>query len=264
MALRKDTPSTDTTNNAANPAFEAEDEGNTATVERTEVKTESATSAEALVAVAKPAASTAVVVASNNALAQALRKGTSLDESQGVIDIQTLETMGIGAFPRVTVDQGGFSENKTKFLGAWIDIELMSWNFVTLITTGEKDNKEADKLIRSSYDHVNLPNGEGTVADYVTALKEDGYDGTNTKKYIEIYGSLRGSDKGGAITDDDIKIVQISVSPQSVKQFQRFLLESKMKAFQKKDVTNKFRIGSERVTQGSNTYGVMNFGIKVA
>lgn len=210
--------------------------------------------------------STAVAVAAtsagaSSALALAIRKGTDLDGCQGVFPQETLETMGIGAFPRVTVDQGGFSRNKTDFLGAWIDFELISWNLVTLVTCNVQNDKEADKLIRSSYDHKTIPGTNQTVDEYVAELKEMGYKDAGTKKYAELYGMLHGTDKKGAF-GDEAGMVQLSASPQSLQQWQRFLLESRINVAKGKVVGTRFFIGSERRTIGSNTFGVMQFGKK--
>ena len=206
---------------------------------------------------------TDVVVANQSAMALALKKPTGLDEAQNVIGIDMLETMGIGAFPRITVDQGGFSEDKTKELGKAIKIELLSWNYVTLITTGEKDNKEADKLIRNSYDHVNVT-GEGcTVDEYIARLREQGYEKAGSKKYVEIYANLLWTSNGGAVAPEDVRMVQLSLSPQSVSQWQRYLLESRMKSAKGLPVPTEITIGSVRKTLNSNTFGIMNFGAKV-
>lgn len=215
---------------------------------------------EAQTAEPKPIPGTAVAVANQSAMALALRKSTGLDDAQFVIDAKQLEQMGVGTFPRVTVDQGGFSRDKTDFLGSWIKIRLLSWNPVTLVTAGEKDDKDADKLIRSSYDGVNIAAEGCTVNEYLAKLREN-YENASIKGYVEIYAELLTFDKDKAPTDEP-PMVQISVSPQSVKQWQRFLLESRMRAARGVPPQMEFCIGSKRVTQGSNTYGVMEFGFK--
>lgn len=204
----------------------------------------------------------AVVVQNNSAMALALRKPTGLDSAQGVIGIEELETMGIGTFPRITVDQSGFSIDKTKFAGSWIRVELLSWNYVTLVTTAEKDDKEADKLIRSSYDGVHIAGTKDLVTDYLANLRKD-YPDATTKKYVEIYAMLLDSDKLGP-TGDSAGIHQLSVSPQSIKKWQNFLLTSRVHAFRGKEPNTTFDIASQRVVNGNNIYGVMVFGQKSA
>lgn len=264
MALRKPDQSAAAADTTPAGAFESEE---------TSVDNTTPAANEPAAPDAKPAAQPTVasaprnipaVVPSTNALANALRKGTALDESQNVIGIEMLETMSIGAFPRITVDQGGFSRNKTEFIGMGIKIELLSWNYVTLITTGEQNDKDADKMIRSSYDHVNIPGEATTVDDYIAKLKEDGYDKTQSKKYVEIYANLLWSEKGGAVAPEDQCMVQLSVSPQSVSQWQRYLLESRMKQAKGIQISNVISIASERKTLNSNIFGIMLFGAKVA
>lgn len=248
MALRNATQDAKTA--AASPAFEAED-SDTTVVDRPNEETEAAAAPAPA-----PAASAALpVVQSNNALAVALRKATSLDDAQGVIGIEALETMGIGTFPRITA-KGGFKREKTEGLGQWIKFELVSWNYVTLVTAGEND-AEANKLVKSSYDHTNIP-GEGiTVDQYLQKLKDDGYDKAKAKKYIEVYGMLLATDKKGEL--DEPQMVQISLSPQSVKQWQRFLLESRIASFKKKNIGNVIHAETESKVSGSNDYDVMVF-----
>jgi hypothetical protein len=194
-------------------------------------------------------------------MASALKRNTALDDLQNVIDGSMLETMGFGAFPRVTVDTGGFAMDKTKPLGRKIEVELMSWNFVTLITTGEKDNKEADKLIRSSYDGINVVGG-GTVEEYLKQLKVDGYDKASTKKYIELYANLLWTAELGEVAPDDQRMVQISLSPQSVNRWGPFLLDARIRSSKGVAVSPRMVLGSERKTIGANTFGVVVFGDK--
>jgi hypothetical protein len=116
--------------------------------------------------------------------------------------------------------------------------------------------------VRSSYDHENLP-GEGcTVAEYIRKLKADGYKNASSKKYIEVYAQLLRSEKKGDEDPDSIKLVQLSVSPQSASQFGRFLLESRLKAARGKEVPTRVTLGSERKVNGSNVYGVIQWDVK--
>lgn len=242
MALRN--------NPAAAPAaskFEGE-EGDTATVEKTE--------AAAPAAPAAPAATgTAVAVQNTSGLALALRKPTSLDDAQNVIGIDALETMGIGTFPRITA-KGGFKRDKTEGLGQWVKFELVSWNYVTLVSAGDNDS-EANKLVKSSYDHVNIPGEAMTVDAYVQKLKDDGYEKAKAKKYVEVYAMLLATDKKGEL--DEPQMVQLSLSPQSVKQWQRFLLESRIGAYKQKSIGNVILAETESKVNGANDYDVMVF-----
>lgn len=239
-----------------NPKFEEEEAGaDTAVVDKPSAPDAAAPQAP------KSTAVTTAPSAAGAVMASALKKNTPLDDLQNIISPDMLESMGFGAFPRVTVDTGGFAMDKTKPLGRKIEIELMSWNFVTLVTANEKDNKEADKLIRSSYDGVNLVGG-GTVASYLEELKVEGYEKASTKKYIELYANLLWSAEGGEVPVDDQRMVQISLSPQSVNRWGPFLLDARIRASKGVTVSPRMVLGSERKTIGANTFGVVVFGEK--
>ena len=192
MALRKPDATTDqsTATATASPAFESMEDGSTV-----EVETSSASAAAAQEAAApaptKPAG--LPVVKNTSATALALKKGTVLDELQNVIESEMLEGMGFGAFPRITVTPGMFNENKTKLLGSKIEIEILSWNFVTLVTAGTQNDKEADKLIRNSYDGINITDEGTTVEAYIAKLKAMDYDKAGSKMNLLRWVSARAS-----------------------------------------------------------------------
>lgn len=263
MALRK---------SESAPAFESEDGGvATAEVEREEPVTVAeaaatvldAAAATVVVAAPKDPRPTSVVASPTSKFALALKRSTVLDELQNVISPEQLESMPFGAFPRVVVDLGGFT-NKTKnvFLGTKMLIEILSWNFVTIVTTGENSgNKETDRLVRTSYDGVNLTGGQGKVEDYVAELKAKDYDKATAKRYVEIYAYIHRCEKFGDTAEDDLKITQISISPQSSGPWGVYMLEAKMAANRGKDVTSRVVLRADRKTNGnSQTYGVVNFG----
>lgn len=256
MALR---PSTQAA--ASTPAFEAEDTATAAAPEQA-ADTPVPTATETQAAPAVQSTTTEIMTKANNtALAAALKRSTALDDLQNVISADMLEGMSIGAFPRVVVDLGGFT-NKTnsKFLGTKVEIEVLSWNFVTLITAGEQNNKEADKLIKNSYDGINIVGGHGLVSDYVESLKVQGYKNATAKKYVEVYCNLLWTEKDGEIPEDDQRITQISVSPQSVALWGAFLLQQRVNAQRGKTVGNRFVMQADRKTIGANTFGVIQFG----
>ena len=190
-----------------------------------------------------------------------LRRDTMVVALQNVIPSDDLESMGIGVFPRITVAPGTFMEDKTKNLGDQVVLELMSWNFIWLVTTGEQNNTEANKLIRTSYDGVNLKDAGGTITDYVKQLKVDGYNKAECKKYVELYGSMISNRKGGEIPTEDRKLVQVSVSPQSVGQWGLYQLERAMAKGKGIDDTAVICLDADTKTSGPNTYGIIRFTV---
>ena len=188
-----------------------------------------------------------------------LSTGTVVKQLQNAIPTSELENLGIGVFPRITVGLDGFSRDKTKELGKKIAVELLSWNYVWLVTTGEQSNDEANKLIRTSYDGKELKGGEGSVADYVKYLKEEGYDKTQVKQYAELYANLVWSEVGGDVKSDEQEIVQVSLSPQSVGQWGRYLLEGTLRQAKKIEDTNIVTLVQEKRVIGSNKFGIATF-----
>lgn len=250
MALRKP-------EQTSAPAFEGMDDDETTVIEH-----ETQAPAEKP-ATAKPSASTAVAAkpANTAVAASPLASGTAMKQLEWAIPASDLENLGIGVFPRITVDLGGFSVDKTvKALGSKIKLSIISWNPVWLVTTGEQNNKEADKLIRSSYDGINLKGGEGNVADYVKRLKEvEGYGKAGVKQYVEMYANLVWAEKGGDVPEDEQQIYQVSLPPTSVGQFQRYMLESALRRGKGKEDTNEVVVSQEKRVNGSNTYAIMIF-----
>lgn len=210
-----------------------------------------------------PAQTTAVAARPAGAVTTLNSLRTVLDDSQDQIGPEALEAMGFGALPRVTVSPGIFQIDKQP-VGDKVEVELLSWNYMTLVTTGVKDkgNPEANKKIRTSYDGVNLIKGEGTVADYITALKAEGYKDAGSKKYVEVYANLRWTAKGGEVAVEDQKMVQLSLSPQSVARWQAYLLEKRLHSRRGIEASPILVIEAESKTIGSDSFGIMKFGAK--
>lgn len=235
MALRN-AESTTTTQAAdkpatTTPAFEGMDEDNTAVMER---PAEDAPTTTAVTTITKSQLIAARPSLDKNTLMRGLKNAIPPDE---------LEGMGIGVFPRITASQGGFVVDKNvKKLGQRIRFEVLSWNYIWMVVTGEQNNAEANKLIRSSYDNVNISGGgvkigDGTVKAYVDYLKADGYDKTSVKQYIEVYGNLLAYEEQDAkrqivtveVPADEQKLYQVSLSPQSVGQWGKYQLEGSLR-----------------------------------
>lgn len=254
MALRKSNPTTPE-NTAAAGTFETPD-GDVAT--DTTAATESV-KADAAAAAAAPAAASVPAVVKGGALSQLKGARTVIESLKDVIEPDQLETMGFGVFPRITVGLDGFTVDKDKDLGRWIDVEVLSWNYVWLVTTGEQNDTEANKLIKTSRDGVNLVGGEGTIVDYVASLKEQDYDKATCKQYAEIYCNLLSSEQGGPVPVASQTIHQISVSPQSVGKWGAFNLESKVRKLKGVPDSAIVHIDAEKKVLGSNRFGVMKF-----
>ena len=192
-----------------------------------------------------------------------LTAGTALKQLQNAIPPSELENLGIGVFPRITVGLDGFSRDKTKELGKKIAIEVLSWSYVWLVTAGEQ-NDEANKLIRSSYDGKNLKAGEGSIEEYVKYLKSEGYDKTSVKQYAEVYANVVWSEALGDVSVDEREIVQVSLSPQTVGQWGRYLLESGLRRAKGVEDSNVVTLEATKRILGPNKFGIAMFqpGVK--
>lgn len=209
------------------------------------------------------ATSTALTKPTGTALGASLSSNTALKGLQNAIGLQDLEALGFGVFPRITVGLDGFSIDKDKELGKKIKFEVLSWNYVWMVTTGEQNNDEANKLIRTSYNGVNIK-GEGrTVEEYVKHLRDvEGYDKTSVKQYIEVYCNLVWSETKGEVAPESQQIHQLSLSPQSVAQWGRYLLETGMRKVRGIEDTNIVFATQERKIIGANKFGVAHFSAR--
>lgn len=189
--------------NAQVPGFETE--GDAAVMD--------APAAPAVEDTSAASATTAIAKAAVTSMAKPLKATAALSDYENA-----LPEVDFGTFPRITVDLGGFEMDK-EVLGESIKLELMSWAYRYVLTPGE-DNKEANALVKYSNDGVVLSDGSGvTVADYLNTLKAvHGYEAAAKKTYIDLTGLLLA--KGDKpVPEDDQVIVQVQLSPQSVKQF---------------------------------------------
>lgn len=214
--------------------------------------------AAAAVSATNEGANKAVAVRQANPLSAGLSAKTTLDNLRDVISAEMLESISFGAFPRIVVSPGQFSiKGDGKLLGDEVDIRIQSWNYVTLVTTGEQNNKEADKLIRSSYDGSTISGTGETVAEYIRSLKAQGYDKAAPKKYLEIYCNIIRTGKLGPVNDG--KLYQVSVPPTSTGPWGVFLLSQKMAQNEGATITQNVRMKAGSKTGNGNTWGVIDF-----
>jgi len=200
----------------------------------------------------------AVTVRQANPLSMGLNVKTTLDQLRDVISAEMLESISYGAFPRITVSPGQFAvKGDGKLLGDEVDILIQSWNYVTLVTTGEQNDKEANKLIRTSYDGTTLAGSGQPVADYVRELKAQGYDKAEAKRYMEIYCNIIRTSKLGPVNDG--KLYQVSVPPSSTGPWGVFLLSQKMAQNAGRTISSTVRMKAGSKTGNGNTWGVIDF-----
>ena len=131
---------------------------------------------------------------------------------------------------------------------------------------------EANKLIRSSYDGKVLRDGgakigDGTVTTYVEYLKSQDYDKANVKQYIELYVNLIGYEETNdkrqiiqvQVPEDEQKIYQVSLSPQSVGQWGKYLLEGSLRKARGHNDDSLVTLVQRDKTVGPNTFAYAEF-----
>ena len=179
----------------------------------------------------------------------------ALTDLQNAIGIGTIEGMGVGGLPRVTVDLGGFMLDATTTLGTQIKIQLMSWNVKYAITAGS-DDKEGKDMYKISYDGENLVGG-GTVDEYINWLKTvKGYDKAGKKQYIDLWAVML--EANGKPVEDQ-QIVMIQVAPFSVSKFHGLQLQLGVNQARGMTVSDNLLLTAERGKMGANSFGYINF-----
>lgn len=169
-----------------------------------------------------------------------------------------LKNMGMNSFKKVTIGLDGFSIGE-KELGKKIAIDSVSWSHIWFVTTGEQSSPETNKAVRTSYDGVNLDNGENTVEGYLEFLKSEGYEKAKKKQYIELFGDLIWTEKDGDIDPEDQELVKISLSPQSCDAWTFHMLQSGRRAVKGIPENPVVTLTQEKRTFGSNKFGVASF-----
>lgn len=246
MALRKNTNAA--TTNA--PAFEDD----TNVIENAAVQTEVATpevKVAATTVVAKAAASAAV------ASAAAKKFSAAFQDYENIIELDTVEGMS-GSFPKVTADLGGLDFGDKKVCQE-IKVELISYNRRYLASTGTQ-GEDAKKFLRTSYDGVTIPGHTETLQEYVQYLKDvEGYTKAGIRDYMDLWVMVVEED-GQVVPDEERQMVQLQLSPQSVKAFKAFQVKQGFMIGRgiAKD-TNQFRVAYERKDSNGNKYANLTF-----
>lgn len=130
-----------------------------------------------------------------------------------------IPSVEFGTFPRLVGSNGNVMDKDGKALGQFVDLQLLSWTETYVVSPGE-DSDEAKKSVRYSRDGVTIDETGESVAAYLEQLRTvDGYENAAKKKYIELVGILEKADK---TTDHLGQLVQVSLSPQSLKSFEGY------------------------------------------
>lgn len=198
-----------------NPAASFEDTADTTVAEASPAAEVAAETSAPATPEAKVAATTAIAKAQAGALAApAQRIAPVLTDLKDAVrvDWDTLERLVAGTG---TIDNGD-----GKSVGTWIKLTLMSFQDTYEVVPGDQSD-EAKKLVRYSEDGVHLRESGTTVAQYLDELREQGYDKAALKHKNILVGILDETEKDSDLVGE---VIQISLSPQSRKTFERYRL----------------------------------------
>jgi rRNA processing protein Krr1/Pno1 len=178
--------------------------------------------AEAPAAQAAPAAEAVAAAAATTAIAKASAGGALAVKVEGVEDVigkaqNAYPPVQFGAFDRLIGSNGQVMDAQKKLLGSKVTVELLSWNYVTVLSPGD-DTAEAKEAVRYSLDGKTLDDGSGkSCDDYLEELRTvHGYTKASKKVYIEVLGILESAEKETPLIG---QVVQVSLSPTSAVKF---------------------------------------------
>lgn len=164
-----------------------------------------------------------------------------------------LPPVEFGTLPRLKAKSGEIFDEENNSLGKEIEITLVSFNDLYNVNPGDSDADS--KLCRFSYDNVVLNDGSGiTVAEHIKHLKDEGYENACSKHYVELVALLNDA---GEENENIGSMVQISMSPQSVKSFDAYRMQSMVKVA--KGTLSADNIGDIRVSAKNKTFGAYTF-----
>jgi len=162
-----------------------------------------------------------------------------------------------GTLPIVTAQSGRFKCDKEP-LGTYFTATLVSVNDRWAVAPNE--DKAPKELCKFSIDGEVLSDGSGTtVEEHIEYLKEEGFKNACAKRYNDLIVILNDAETDHENIGD---MVSISLSPQSVKQFEGYQLQSTVK-IAKGELTEaqaaEIKCTAKIVTFGSNEFTRVQF-----
>ena len=120
-----------------------------------------------------------------------------------------------GELTRLKASNGNVMDGDDKLLGSWVEVQVLSFNYIYVITPGAND--APGDLVRYSYDNETFEESpDESVADYLEELKKS-WPNAASKKYGEVVAVLRASERPVSYVGE---MVQIQLSPTSLTAFE--------------------------------------------
>lgn len=247
------------------PAFESEDPNPNATAEVAVAGVVEETKEVAASPAAKVTATTAIAKAQTTAIAATGKNkfSAALTHLEYQLELEHVKALGVGTLPKMVADRAGFEvgEGKDKKeYGEWVDFNIFSYNKRWLAANGTDDDDSKDYL-RTSYDNETIEGEVISLKDYVQSLKEQGFEKASARLYIDVWGFVVNSDKLGLVEEDEREMIQLQLSPVSVKQFTAYQLQAGIKAsLSGKAISDTVRATIDKKEFGSNKFAAIKFG----
>ncbi len=216
----------------------------TATQEVVEAAAAEAPTPQELVAPATPAPAPAV----------AKQSGTMVKLYDELEDAFIAE---FGTLPKIKASNGNCMDSDDNVLGDTIDVQIMSWNRQYVV--GPCDNNAPGELVKYSHERDFFADGSGSLNDYVQELKAAGWVNAAIKEYYEVVGMLLSCGKKSDLVGE---LVQLQLSPTSVKSFEGFRLQTSFKIARgllPPEAASEVTVTAEVVTAKGNSWTKFNF-----
>lgn len=222
----------------------------------------------------QPAATTAVAPAQTNTAVAApafkgLKRAAGLvpisngfrnvfEELKNAIPIDAVRSFGLGTHPKLSADLGGLILDD-EVVGNTVIIDIESYNDRWMVVPGDDDD-EAKKVVRTSYDKVTLELADDdedlTVQEYLEAVKAD-WPKAKLREYGDLWGLIYSTENQGVIEASQRKLVQIQLSPQSLKKWRAFMTNQSMAANNGVEVSTRIKITCQRGEFNKKKFGYM-------
>lgn len=197
-----------------------------------------------------------VVATKSQAAAPAVRSafvGVALSGMKDVIPV-----LDFGTLPRFKATPAGIKGDDGP-LGQWCEGTIVSYNDQFAVSPcADGAPKEYCKF---SVDGVNLADGSGLVADHIKMLKEEGYDKAACKRYNDLIIILEDAEKEH---EELGNMVTFSLSPMSVKAFERYQLQTTVKigmGVATEEAAKKIRITAKDGSFGNKDFKYFTFSM---
>lgn len=201
----------------------------------------------------EPVTETAVVVHEDHAVAtKPAGKMVTLFS-----DLENAFVADYGVLKKIKASNGNCMDSDDKVLGDTIDVQILSWNKQFVI--GPCANEAPDELVKYSYDREAFADGSGTLNEYVRELKAEGWVNAAIKEYYEVVCMLVDSAKKSDLVGE---MVQLQLSPTSVKSFDGFRLQTAFKIARgllPEDAASTVTVTAEVVSSRGNSWTKFNF-----